>query len=316
MLISIIITSYQEEQTIYKAIGQIFSAEFKKIYPNYQFITVIPDQPTIDAAKKAVKDFKIKNWQNIVDPLRGKPFALNMALQKAKGEIILLTDGDAYFDDLASVKLLSHFTSNNIGGVTGRPVSQDPINNFFGYTSHLLSDAAHHKRMVSMTDNVAGKSIKFISKVPGFFVLSGYILAMRKLDYKLPNDCLIEDAYFSYFLQNLGLKLIYEPEAKVYVKYPQNLKDWYKQKLRSVGGYIQLWKYGIVNERTKVRNFWKELEYAWFPIKYAKNFKQLIWSLALYPLRLLLWMRIYWEQKILKKDLIGTNGWERIESTK
>ena len=104
------------------------------------------------------------------------------------------------------------------------------------------------------------------------------------------------------------------PEAKVYVNYPSNLKDWYKQKLRAVGGYVQLWKFGVIENNTKVRNFWKELEYFWFPIKYAKSIKEYIWSLALYPMRLYMWLIIFYQQRIRKKSF--DEIWVRVESTK
>jgi hypothetical protein len=100
----------------------------------------------------------------------------------------------------------------------------------------------------------------------------------------------------------------------VNVKYPKNFKDWMDQKLRSVGGYMQLWSYGVVKKDSVVRNFWKELKYFFFPIKYSRNIREFIWSLYLYPLRLYLWIRIFWEQKIKKKEIF--EPWARIESTK
>ena len=139
-------------------------------------------------------------------------------------------------------------------------------------------------------------------------------MAMRNFQFHLPEDTLVDDAYLSYVLLSKGGKLEYIPEAKVYVNYPSNLKDWYKQKLRAVGGYVQLWKFGVIENNTKVRNFWKELEYFWFPIKYAKSIKEYIWSLALYPMRLYMWLIIFYQQRIRKKSF--DEIWVRVESTK
>ena len=113
---------------------------------------------------------------------------------------------------------------------------------------------------------------------------------------------------------NEGGRIEYEPEALVFVKYPTNLKDYFKQKKRSTGGYMQLWEYGIVKPETKSRSFWRELEYFWFPIKYARNLKELFYSFMMYPVRLWLWVQIFWERKIVKKDFVKT--WVRVESTK
>jgi cellulose synthase/poly-beta-1,6-N-acetylglucosamine synthase-like glycosyltransferase len=137
---------------------------------------------------------------------------------------------------------------------------------------------------------------------------------MRATKVRAPEDTLVEDAYISYVIHNQGGKIVYAPEAVVYVKYPTNMNDFYKQRKRTVGGFVQLWKYGVVTEETKSRSFWRELEYAWFPLKYAQNLKELLWSFMLYPIRLWLWIRIYWERKVLNKSFFKT--WVRVESTK
>ncbi|MEI7579596.1 MAG: glycosyltransferase [bacterium] len=316
-MITIIITSYKEAKTIGQAIKAVCDPIYSGFSDALELITVIPDQATITAAAAAIQNFSKIKYLNIRDPLKGKPYALNLALRRAKGEIIVLTDGDVYFEAFALKKLLDKLEKNpEAAAVTGRPIAADPKTDLWRYIGNLLADAAHHKRMATMTSDATGKSLKLVSRTPNFFVLSGYILAFRKISLQLPVDCLVEDAYLSYVLFNQGHALLYEPQAQIKVKYPLNIRDWYAQKLRSVGGYLQLWKYGVIKKDTKVRNFWKELEYFWFPIKYATNLKELIWSLELYPLRLWLWIRIFIQQRILKTDLIGKTGWQRIESTK
>ncbi|MCA9384020.1 glycosyltransferase [Candidatus Dojkabacteria bacterium] len=313
-MLSVILTSYKEEKTIAKAIECLIDPDYTGYTGGIELLTVIPDEATLEAAKEAVEKLGFKHWINIKDPLRGKPYALNLALEKAKGDVLLLTDGDVYLGKDSIKKIIEHFDDDNVGGVTGRPISSDDKNKFMGYIGHLLADAAHHKRQVTMSSSPAGKSLKIVSRSPHFFVLSGYILAMKNIDLRVPSDSLVEDAYLSYELHNKGYQLIYEPEATVYVKYAQTIKDWYLQKLRSVGGYVQLWKYEVIKKDTKVRNFWKELEYFWFPLKYATNAKELFWSLILYPMRLVLWIWIFYQQRIKKRNL--AEGWERIESTK
>ncbi|MBN2015888.1 glycosyltransferase [Candidatus Dojkabacteria bacterium] len=314
MKLSIIITAWKEERTIEKALHSIIDPDWNDYKGTFEVLIVCPDSKTWLAAKNAAKKFRFVNLKWIKDEGKGKPNALNLAFKEVRGKILILTDGDVHFGKNAVSNLVRHFSDRKVGGVTGRPISKDKKDNFMGYMGHLLADAAHHKRMVTMVPDVKGRSLKIVSKKPHFFVLSGYILAMRNTGIKAPSDCLIEDAYFSYILHKKRYKLAYEPEAKVYVMYSKNLRDWFKQKLRSVGGYIQLWKYNVITPDTKVRNFWRELEYFWFPIRYARNPKQLLWSLAMYPIRMYLWLRIFWEQRILKKSFEKT--WVRVESTK
>jgi cellulose synthase/poly-beta-1,6-N-acetylglucosamine synthase-like glycosyltransferase len=314
MNLTVIITAYNEPDTIGKAINCVCDPEYSGYKEKINLITVIPDKKTNENAKVAIKKYKNVNWVRLIDPKKGKPTALNMALKRAKGEIIILTDGDVYLGKYAIKSLFDAFKNNKVMGATGRPVSIDSKLTFFGYISNLLADAAHHKRLSTLKGIRSGKSRVFVGSKSNFFVLSGYALAMRNFQILLPEDTLVDDAYLSYVLLSKGGKLEYVPDAKVYVKYPSNLKDWYLQKLRAVGGYVQLWKYNVISKDTKVRNFWKELQYFWFPIKYSKNIKELLWSLALYPLRLVLWVIVFYQQKIRHKSF--DEVWIRIESTK
>lgn len=315
--LSVILTAAREHKTITKALDCIVNKEYSGIdWKDSELIIIAPDDLTLQTAdsflKKNYAGFKFKLIQ---DPYLGKPNALNLGFEQAQGKYIILTDGDVYLEKHA-VKLLSDAikTSNKIGAVTGRPKAIELKDSFWGYIANLLADAAHHKRLASMRRDVGGKSLQFVNKGPGFFVMSGYISIIRNLDLRIPTDTLVDDAYLSYLIVNKDYEIAYQPEAIVYVKYANNLKDWYLQKVRAVGGYMQLYKYDIIKKGGKVRNFWKELEYFWYPIAYAKSPRQIFWSLMLYPLRFFMWLQIFWKQKVLKKEIY--QGWERIESTK
>lgn len=314
MELTVIITAYKEEKTIGKALEAICDTSYSEYSKALQLVTVIPDKATTQAAGKVIRKYKHIKWTKLTDPGKGKPTALNLALKKATGDVVILTDGDVYMEK-GSIRLLyDAFSNPKVMGATGRPISNNNRNEFYGYISHLLADAAHHKRLTTLKGIRSGKSRVFVGSKTNFFVLSGYALAMRNFQLALPEDTLVDDAYISYALLSKGGKLEYVPDAKVYVNYPTNLKDWYKQKLRAVGGYVQLWKYGVIHENNKVRNFWKELGYFWFPVKYAKNSKEFIWSLKLYPMRLLMWLIIFYQQRIRKRSF--DEIWVRIESTK
>ncbi len=311
-MVSILITAWKEQDSIRKCLKTLVKDIPRNIV--FELLLAAPDEETRDEAMKTIKDLGIESkYTYVKDPGKGKPHALNMLMDKAKGDIWFFGDGDTYFGEDVLKKILKPFEDKNVIAVTGRPKSSDNKKNMMSYFGHLLVDAAHHKRTIDLTDETSGQSLKFIKKRK-FFPVSGYIFAMRKTDIRPPKECLVEDAYFSYEIINRGGAIAYAPEAKVFVKFPKTLKDYFKQKKRSVGGYVQLWEYGIVKPETKTRSFWRELEYFWFPIKYAKNVKEFFWSLMLYPIRLYLWLIIYWERKIVKKDFVKT--WVRVESTK
>lgn len=312
-MISVIIASFKEPKTIGRCISSIVNRKYSGIPTSFEIIQVSPDEETLNAGKKEAKKYRLgKKYIQIKDPKKGKPYALRMAFKQAKGDIFILTDGDTYFEKDAIKKLLEPFEDEKVGGVSGRPVSQDRRDNMFGYWGHLLSDSAHDKRSDSM-ERVKGKDY-YVSRET-FFPMSGYIMAVRNLNIKLPSNVLSDDAYISYYIRYKNLEIAYTPKAMCCVKYPTNFKDYMKQKVRSLGGYTQLQQMGIFKKDKQSRSFWIELQYTGFVLKYAKNFKEFIWSLLLFPTRLITWIKIFWERTILRKDM-PKSGWERIESTK
>lgn len=317
MRFSVILTAAREQNTITKAISCLVDKNYSGVdWADGELLIIAPDDITLKTAKDFLnKQYAKIKYKLIQDPYVGKPTALNLGFENACGKYLMLTDGDVFLAKHALSQLIESIEKDtNIGGITGRPVAIETKDKFWGYIANLLADAAHHKRLASMRRDVGGKSLNLVKKGPGFFVLSGYIAIIKNLNLRIPADTLVDDAYLSYLIVNQGLEISYNPEAKVFVKYPNNLNDWYKQKVRAVGGYMQLYKYDIIKKGKKVRNFWKEVEYFWFPIAYAKNIKHLFWSLALYPLRFVLWLQIFFKQRVLKKEVY--QGWERVESTK
>lgn len=290
-MISIIITSYKEPKTIGRAIE---SFQNQKINEKYEIIVVAPDKETLDVSKK----YKVNCLK---DPGKGKPTALNLAFSKAKGDILFLTDGDVYVSNNSVNEMLRLFKDKSTGAVTGRPISLNLRNNMFGYWSHLLTDeGAHETRLALVKEN------KFI-------VCSGYLYAFRKkLIDKIAEDALSEDAVISHLIWGKGYKIVYAPKAEVYIKYPNNFKDWIKQKRRSAGGYQQIKNY--VKNPKRMRSFWKETTGWYRALKYAKNLKELYWTFLLFGARLYLWFRIFLDIDIRKKEF--GDIWKRVESTK
>lgn len=289
MNFSVILTSYKEPETIKKAIEQIIRPNLD-IAEKMELIVMAPDEETLNSAKTEIS--KYKDFDNAVilqDSGKGKPAAINEAIQKAKGEVLILTDGDMYISDNAILDLLGHFKHAKVGGVSGHPVSLDNRSTQFGYYSHLFCEAAHRQRL--------GRK---------FTPMSGYLYAFRNIKklFPLPEEIRAEDAYISKKIREENLEIRYEPKALAYVHFPKNLNDWLRQKKRSLGGNVQA---------EQSRNIGQDLKTALFPLNFAKTPKELLYSLALYPIRLYLWLEIYLQHF---SGNYSRGQWERIESTK
>lgn len=291
-MISIIITSYKEPNTIGKAIGSVLKNNLR----DYEILVTAPDKETLDTAKKYSN--KNKKIRLIKDFGKGKPAALNLAVSKARGEILVLTDGDVYIGKNSISLLLKRFNNKKIGAVSGNPVSLNSKKNMFGFWSYILTNIANERRK---------KAIKLGKR----FFCSGYLFAIRKKLFPiLLEELLSEDGFISHKVYEQGFKIDYSEKSEVYVKYPTNLKDWIIQKKRSVGGYNQIQK--LIN--IEIRSFKKESIGAFGLLKYVSNFKEILWMISLFLIRIYLWILIYKEINFQKKS--HKNIWKRVESTK
>ena len=290
-MISIIITAYKEASTIGKAIGAILQNKLQ----DYEILILSPDDETLNAAKKYAEKFK--QIRLIKDKGKGKPAALNLAFEKAKGDILVLTDGDVYVDRNALPPLIEKF-KQGIGAVTGRPIPVNDRKKMLGYWGHLLFYVAHKRRE---------KALQIKKRI----FCSGYLYAFRKGIFgKIPEETLSEDGYISHLIYEEGCKIDYSPESTVYVKYPLTFKDWVIQKKRSVGGYNQI----MIWIGKEIRSFKKESLGIFDVLRYPQNIREFFYTLALLFARLYLWLLIFIDINIKKKEL--KKIWLRVDSTK
>lgn len=285
-MISIIITTFKESKTLPKAIEMILRQDIDQ---DYEILIIGPDKETELIANKFSE--KYSQIKYLKDNGKGKPAALNLGFKKAQGKIFVLTDGDVYLGEKALNSLLKPFKNKNVGAVTGRPLSLNNKKNIFGYWSHFLTQAAHEWRL------------KYSN-----FPCSGYLYAFRNIINKIPENVLAEDGIITNIIREKGFLIKYVPEAKVYVKFPENFKDWIKQKTRSTGGYVQKQSRGE-------RNFLQEtIKGISLFFKIPKTLREYFWTILLYSARIYLWLKIFWKIKIKKMSF--ANIWQRIESTK
>ena len=288
--VSILITAYREAATI----GRVLDALLPQAH-GAEVIVICPDDETARAAAAYTGVTVLR------DSGSGKPAALNMGLRQARGEIIVLTDGDVTIGTGALAALLAPFEDHQVGAVSGRPVSISPRGTMLGYWSHLLTEAGAHAERLKR--DAAGQ----------FFVCSGYLYAIRAgLIEHVPEDALAEDAVISHLIGEQGYRIRYAPQAEVFVKYPATYRDWLKQRVRSAGGYAQPI---IARSPLRMRSFWHEVAAGtWRALCYPRTLREFLWTLALFAARLHLWLLIFWRVRVRREPLHRL--WQRVESTK
>jgi len=294
-MISIIITTFKEPRTLPKAIKAFLEDEIEE---EKEILVVGPDEET----EKITKDFsKIYPFiYYLKDEGKGKPSALNLAFQAAKGDWLILSDGDVFIKKGALKEIIKYFKDSKIGAVSGQPIPLNSRENLFGYFAHFLTNSAHFLRLEK-------------SRKKQFFPCSGYLYAIRNIIKEIPENILAEDAFISQIFWQKGYKIAYAPKAMVFVKFPQNLHDWLIQKKRATGGQVQ--KIKAYDLKIKTRSFWQEIfQGVKFFFIYPKNLKEFFWTFLLYFLRIYLWFLIYLDLFFKKKSF--EKIWLRVESTK
>lgn len=292
--VTILLTAYREAATA----GAAIAALLPQLPAGGELLVVCPDAETTAVVQQyAAQDSRVRH---VADPGRGKPTALTIGLAAARGEAIIFSDGDVVVAPGAVAALLAVLEDAQVGAVSGRPLSSSPRHTMLGYWSHLLVNAAHRERLRR-------------ARAGDFLVCSGYLFAARKAALPpIPPDALAEDAVISHRVAEQGLRVGYAPEAIVYVKYPDSYADWLRQKVRSAGGYAQVY---VRRSPVRMRSARLEARYgaalAW---RFPRTWRERWWTVLLFAARLHLWLLIFWRVRVQKRPFADL--WQRIESTK
>jgi len=297
-VIDIIITSYNEPKATLRAVNAFLN---HSIPEKFRIIVCDPFPEVKAFLKENIKDKRVGFF---LDPGEGKSYALNLLFEKLPGtkdDIFILTDGDVYVSKNAVSEILKVFKDPEIGCVTGKPVSLDSRDNKYGYWSHLLFSGIHRVR-------------KKFSSEKAFFECSGYLFAIRKgVINDFPLDA-SEDSVIPYLFWKKGYKIGYAENAEVYIKNPDNIKDWKAQKIRNIKGHENLTK--LFPDMPRTKSFWNEVKYGFFyALAYPRSLKEFSWTTQLYKARLGIYKKAF---KELKEQEVYSDGWREteIESTK
>jgi glycosyltransferase involved in cell wall biosynthesis len=293
-MINIIITSYNEPKATLRAINSFLGQKTKH---EFKIIVCDPFPEVGDFLKKHITS---KKFIFFLDPGEGKSYALNLLFQEYasnnKKDIFILTDGDVYVSKNTINEIATSFEDEKVGIVTGKPIPVDSRNNKYGYWAHVA---------FAGIDKVRTK----LSENNKFFECSGYLFAMRNgviSDFPLDAS---EDSVIPYLFWKKGYKIKYLSRAEVYVKNPENWKDWLAQKVRNIKGHENLNK--IFPDMPRTKSLFNEIkEGALFAILQPRTFKEFIWVIELYFARLYLYKKAFGE---LKKKEVYSDGWRETE---
>ena len=230
--ISVIIPARNEEENIQACLESVIA----QTYPENLFEVIVIDDFSNDQTAKIVNSFAEKNVTllSLKDSIKGeklnsyKKKAIEMAISKAKGELIVTTDADCIVPNLW-LQTIASFYKKNHSVFIAAPVSYYGENNFLKIFQSLdfmtlqgITGASVYKKFHSMCNgaNLAYEKKVFL-EVGGFKgidnIASGDdMLLMHKISTSYPDKVL--------FLKS--------PDAVVKTKPAKTLKEFLNQRIR------------------------------------------------------------------------------------
>ena len=218
--LSIGIMAYNEEANI----GRLLSAITvqKLIRDRLKEIFVVASgctDRTVEIVKECAK--KDNRLKLLVQPQReGKASAINLFLEQAKGDIIILESGDTVPEPETFRLLVEPFNDPSVGMTGAHPVPVNQKNTFIGFVVNLMW-SLHH--------TIALGTPKL-----------GELVAFRNVVRRIPRDTAVDEASIEAIIRDLGYTLRYVPGAAVHNKGPENIRDIIKQRRRIAAGHKHL----------------------------------------------------------------------------
>ncbi len=219
--ISIGVCVYNEEKNIKTLLNSLLAQKTKEQIKEI----IVVSSACSDRTDEIIENDFSKSDPKIIllkqEKREGKASAINIFLEKAKGDIIVLESGDTIPAVDTIDKLTEAFSDPKIGMAGGRPMPINDPDTFMGSTVHLLWEL-HHK--LAMRHPKLGELVAF----------------RRDLIKRIPTDTAVDEAFIEALIEEKGYKLTYVPDAIVYNKGPENISDFLKQRRRIFAGHLHL----------------------------------------------------------------------------
>ncbi len=184
---------------------------------------------------------------------RGKPVALNEAMEIAKGEIIIVFDADYRPTKNLIRKLASAFTDPKVGAVMGRVVPLNPHANLLTELLNLERSGGYQ------VDQQARYNLGLIPQYGG--TVGGYRKQLLLEDHGYNTKNLTEDTELTYRLTLKGWNIVYDNSAECYEESPESWKVRGRQICRWARGHNDVMiRYFFPVAISKKLRFWKKVD--------------------------------------------------------
>jgi len=227
--VSVIVPAFNESANIAATVRSLVACE----YPWVEVIVV--DDGSTDGTAEIVARLRLPGVHVIRQENAGKPAALNTGIRYARGDILVLVDGDTVFERDALAELVQPLLDPAVGAVSG--------NTKVANRGGLLGRWQHLEYVMGF--NLDRRMFDLARAMP---TVPGAIGAFRRAAVQdvggVSAQTLAEDTDLTMAVIRAGWRVVYNPDAIAWTEAPSALRQLWRQRYRWCYGTMQaMWKH-------------------------------------------------------------------------
>jgi peptidoglycan/xylan/chitin deacetylase (PgdA/CDA1 family)/glycosyltransferase involved in cell wall biosynthesis len=227
--VSVIVPAYNEAANIAATVRSLVDSD----YPWVEVIVV--DDGSTDGTRDIVRRLGLPGVHVVRQDNAGKPAALNTGIRLARGEILVLVDGDTVFEPDAVGRLVQPMRDALVGAVSG--------NTKVANRGGLLGRWQHLEYVIGF--NLDRRLFDLARCMP---TVPGAIGAFRRSALRdvggVSAQTLAEDTDLTIAVIRAGWRVVYAPDAVAWTEAPASLRQLWRQRYRWCYGNMQaMWKH-------------------------------------------------------------------------
>jgi cellulose synthase/poly-beta-1,6-N-acetylglucosamine synthase-like glycosyltransferase len=214
--VSIVIAAFNEETHIRQTVENKLRLE----YPEDRLEILVVSDGSTDGTDSIVRNFdsrRIRLFRQ--EPRQGKTAALNMAVQEAKGDIVVFSDANSIYSTDALKNLVANFSDDSVGYVTGKLIYGRPGGSKIG------DGCTKYMRYENLLR-------EYETRIGSIVGVNGGIDAVRKTLYEPMNPEQIPDFILPLKVVEKGFRVVYDPDAVLMEDALKGSSDEYSMRVR------------------------------------------------------------------------------------
>ena len=233
--VTVVIAAHNERERIERKLQNCLSLD----YPRRKRQIIVSLDGSSDGSEFLVWKYVSQGVELVHSKTHaGKAAALNRALRRATGEIIVFADVRQTFDRNAIRELVANFADESVGAVSGELVLTPTDPGRYQLSGERQEEAKTDVGLYWRYEKALRAMESEIHSITG---ATGAIYAIRRELYKeLPQDTILDDVLTPLRIVLQGKRAVFEPQAKAYDAVACCSRGEYARKVRTLCGNYQL----------------------------------------------------------------------------